>query len=80
LNPGPFPKSAVERFFSGVFPWFAFPGGKSNIDAVKSVTDALPVQDPVVLDLTELRAPLALEIMIGYLKCFASLLASVESS
>ena len=79
MNPGPFPKNAVKRFFSGVFPWFLLPGGKSNTDAVRSVTDALPFQDPNVVDLTELRALLAVEIVIGYLKCFPSMLTPVES-
>jgi hypothetical protein len=50
--------------FSGGFPEIRNPRGKSIIDA-DSVTDALPFQDPNLVDLAELRA-LTLTLMMSF--------------
>jgi hypothetical protein len=60
----------VFACFSGGFPGIPNPRGKSIIDA-DSVTDALPFQDPRLVDLAELRA-LTLTTDDEFQKCCAT--------
>ncbi len=55
FEPGTLPQERVARFFSGDFPWFRFPRGKSNIDAVEA-SPMLYLFRILLMDLTELRA------------------------